>query len=97
MNSKSVDTPMDHNAKLVPNQGQPFLNPKKYIRLVENFNFLIVARSHISIAISVLSQFLNSSCVDHQNAFTLVLKYIKDSPEGYMVTITILKFMLFKC
>jgi len=65
MNSKSVDTPMDHNAKLVPNQGQPFLNPKKYIRLVENFNFLIVARSHISIAISVLSQFLNSSCVDH--------------------------------
>jgi len=30
MNSKSVETPMDPNAKLLPSQGEPLLDPEKY-------------------------------------------------------------------
>jgi len=40
MNSKSVDTPMDPNAKLLPTQGEPLLDLDKYRRLVEKLNLL---------------------------------------------------------
>ena len=70
MNSKSVDTPMDSNAKLLPSQGEPLSDLKKYRRLVAKFNYLIVTRLDISFAVGVVSQFLNSSCVAHLNAVT---------------------------
>jgi len=60
MNSKSVDTPMDPNVKLLPNQGEPLLDLEKYKRLVGKFNYLTVTHSNISFAVSVVSQFLNS-------------------------------------
>ena len=45
----------------------------------------------------MISQFLNSPCVDHWNAFICILKYIKGSSGKkvcYMVTITILKLSI---
>jgi len=30
MNAKPIDTPMDPNTKLVPNQGEPFAKPERY-------------------------------------------------------------------
>jgi len=77
MNSKSIDTPMDPNAKLLPSQGEPLSDPEKYRRLVGKLNYLTVTRPHISFAVSVVGQFLNSPCVDHLNAATRILKYIK--------------------
>ena len=77
MNSKSVDTPMDPNAKLLPSQGESLSDPKKYRRFVGKLNYLTVTRPDIYFAVSVMSQFLNSPCVDHLNAFTRILKYIK--------------------
>ena len=65
VNSKSVDTPMDPNVKLLPNQGEPLSDPEKYRRLVGKLNYLTVARPDISFAVSVVSQFLNSPCEDH--------------------------------
>jgi len=62
MNSKSVDTPMDPNVKLLPNQGEPFSVPEKYRRLVEQLNFLTITHPDIFFAVSVVSQFLNSPC-----------------------------------
>jgi len=58
MNSKSVDTLMDPNVKLLPNQGKPFSDPKKYKRLVGKLNYLIVTCPDISFAVSVVSNFL---------------------------------------
>jgi len=40
MNSKSVDTLMDPNVKLLPNQGEPLADPKKCMRLVGKLNYI---------------------------------------------------------
>ena len=80
LNSKSVETPMDPNVKLLPSQGEPLSDPEKYRRLVGKLNYLTVTRPDISFAVSAVSQFLNSPCVDHLNAVTRILKYIKGSP-----------------
>jgi len=65
MSSKSVDTPMDPNTKLLPYQGEPISDPEQYRRLVGKLNYLTITRLDISFAISVVSQFLNSPCEDH--------------------------------
>ena len=80
MNSKHVDTPMDPNAKLLPSQGEPLSDPEKYRRLIGKLNYLIVTHPDISFAVSVVSQFVNSPCIDHLNTVTRILKYIKSSP-----------------
>jgi len=79
MNSKFVDTPMDPNVKLLPNQWEPLSDPEKYRRLVGKLNYLIVTRPNIFFAVSVVSQFLNSPCEDHWNAVIRIVKYIKGS------------------
>jgi len=38
MDSKSVEKPMNHNAKLLPSQGEPLSNLEKYRRLVGKLN-----------------------------------------------------------
>jgi len=80
VSSKSVDTPMDPNTKLLPNQGEPISDPEQYRRLVGKLNYLTVTHPDISFAVSVVSQFLNSPCEDHWNAVIRILKYIKRSP-----------------
>ena len=47
LNSKSVETPMDPNAKLLPSQGELLSDPEKYRRLVEKLNYLPVTRPDI--------------------------------------------------
>jgi len=44
MNSKLVDTPMDPNTKLLPNQGEFILDPESNRRLVGNLNDLTLTR-----------------------------------------------------
>jgi len=80
VSSKSVDTPLDPNTKLLPNQGEPISGPEQYRRLVGKLNYLTVTRPDISFVVSVVSQFLNSPCEDHWNAVIRILKYIKRSP-----------------
>jgi len=47
--------------------------------LVGKLNYLTITRPNISFAVSVVSQFLNSTCEDHCNAIIHILKYIKRS------------------
>jgi len=70
LNSKFVETPMNPNAKLLPSQGELLSDPEKYRRLVGKLNYLTITRPDISFAVSMVSQFLNSPCVDHLNAVT---------------------------
>jgi len=93
MNSKSVDTPMYSNVKLLPSQGEFLLDIEKYRRLVGKLDYLTITRPDISFAVSVVSQFLSSPCVDHLNAVTHILKYIKGSPRKglLLVIMTILE------
>jgi len=82
---------MDPNVKLLPSQGELLSDPEKYRRLVGKLNYLTVTRPDISFAVSVVSQFLNSPCVDHLNAVTRILKYIKGSPRKGLLYMTILE------
>ncbi|KAK2435379.1 hypothetical protein QL285_020443 [Trifolium repens] len=79
-NAKPVDTPMDPNVKLLPNQREPLSDSGRYSRLVEKLNYLTVTRPNISFAVSVVSQFLNSPCQEHMDVVIRILKYIKGAP-----------------
>ena len=77
---KHVDTPMDPNVKLLPNQGELFSDVRRYRRLVGKLNYLTVTRPDISFAVSVVSQFLNSPCEGHWEAVVRILRYLKRAP-----------------
>nr|KYP70478.1 Retrovirus-related Pol polyprotein from transposon TNT 1-94 [Cajanus cajan] len=84
-NYKPVDTPMDPNVKLMPNQGEPYPDPGRYQRLVEKLNYFTMTRLDISFPVSVVSQFLNSPCESHWLAVVRILRYIKRSPGKGLV------------
>ncbi|KAM3291620.1 putative mitochondrial protein like [Capsicum chacoense] len=81
LNCKPIDTPMDPNIKLVPGQGEPLKDPGRYRRLVGKLNYLTITRPDISLAVSVVSQFLQDPCKDHWDAVIRILKYIKKAPR----------------
>ena len=55
MESKPIDTPMDLNVKLLPNQGEHFANQGKYWKFVGNLNYLTISWLDISLTVSVVS------------------------------------------
>ncbi|RVW91956.1 Retrovirus-related Pol polyprotein from transposon RE1 [Vitis vinifera] len=77
---KLVDTPMDPNVKLIPGQGEPLGDPRRYRRLVGKLNYLTITRPDISFPVSVVSQFLQSPCDSHWDAVIRILRYIKSTP-----------------
>ena len=58
LDCKPLDTPMDLNVKLVPGQGEPLRDPRRYRRLVGKLNYVTIIRLDISFAMNVVSQFL---------------------------------------
>ena len=52
---KPVDTLVDLIVKIVPGQGEPLRDPKRYRRLVGRLNYLTITRPDISFPISVVS------------------------------------------
>ncbi|RVX09284.1 Retrovirus-related Pol polyprotein from transposon RE2 [Vitis vinifera] len=80
LDCKPVDTPMDPNVKLVPGQGEPLGDPRRYRRLVGKLNYLTITRPDISFPVSVVSQFLQSPCDSHWDAVIRILRYIKSTP-----------------
>ena len=56
---------MDLNVKIVPGQGEPLQDPRRYQQLVGKLNYLTITRLDISFHVSVVSQFLQSPCDGH--------------------------------
>ena len=77
LDCKPIDTPMDSNVKLVPRQGEPLRDPKRYRWLVGRLNYLTITRPNISFLMSVVSQFLQSPCDSHWDVVIRILRYIK--------------------
>ncbi|RVW87762.1 hypothetical protein CK203_043984 [Vitis vinifera] len=48
LDCKPVDTPMDPNVKLIPGQGEPLGDPRRYRQLVDKLNYLTITRLDIS-------------------------------------------------
>ncbi|RVW25264.1 Retrovirus-related Pol polyprotein from transposon RE2 [Vitis vinifera] len=80
LDCKPVDTPMDSNVKLIPGQGEPLGDPRRYWRLVGKLNYLTITCPDISFPISVVSQFLQSPCDSHWDVVIRILRYIKSTP-----------------
>ena len=74
---KPVDILMDPNFKLIPGQGEPLRDPRRYRRLMGRLNYLTITRPDISFPVSVVSQFLQSPCDSHWDAVIRILHYIK--------------------
>ena len=81
INCKQVDTTMYPNVKLLPYQGEPYSDPGRYRKLVEKMNYLTLTRPGISFSISIVSQFVNSPCVNHWYVVVQILNYIKRAPR----------------
>ena len=77
---RHVETPMDPNIKLLPEQGEPLSDPRRYRRLVGKLNYLTITRPDISFAVSVVSQFLQDPRVTHWDAAMRIVRYIKKTP-----------------
>ena len=56
------------------------LDPERYRRLVGKLNYLKATRPHISFAVNVAGQFLDSPTVCHWEAVVRILKYLKSAP-----------------
>ncbi|XP_070004814.1 secreted RxLR effector protein 161-like [Nicotiana sylvestris] len=76
---RPVDTLMDPNSKLLPEQGEPLSDPARYRRLVGKLNYLKVTRPDISFPVSVVSQFMDSSCDSHLDVVVRILLCIKSA------------------
>ena len=77
LDCKPVDTPMDLNVKLVPGQGEPLRDPRRYRRLLGKVNYLTITWPDISFLVSVVSQFLQSPCDSYWDAAVRILCYVK--------------------
>ena len=55
LGAKLVNSPMDTNSKLMPDQEELLSDPSQYSRLVRRLNYLIVTRPDIVFAMSVVS------------------------------------------
>jgi len=67
-NCRPIDSPMDPNQKLLPNQGEPYSDPERYQRLVGKLIYLTITRPDISFTVGVVSQFMQSPHNHHWDA-----------------------------
>ena len=77
LDCKPVDTLMDPNVKILLGQGEHVRDLGRYQRLVGKLNYLTITRLDISFSVSVVSQFLQSSCDNHRDAAVRILLYVK--------------------
>ena len=76
---------MDSNVKLVPGQGEPLQDPRRYRRLVGKLNYLTITRLDIYFPVSVVSQFRQSPCDSHWDVAVPILRYVKGTPGQGML------------
>ena len=73
LDCKPIDTHMDSNVKLVPEQGEPLRDLGRYQRLVDKLNYLIITRPDISFVVSIVSPFLQSLSDSHSDVIIHIL------------------------
>jgi hypothetical protein len=80
LGSKPVSTPSDPSCKLHQDSSQPYPDIPAYRRLVGRLLYLNATRPDITFSTQQLSQFLSAPTMNHFNAATRILKYLKTCP-----------------
>ena len=75
-----MDTPMDPNLKLFPNQVELLEDKGRYRRLVGKQNYLTMTWSDIAYPIIVVSQFISAPRTSHWDVVVMILQYMKSAP-----------------
>ncbi|XP_071933224.1 uncharacterized protein [Coffea arabica] len=77
---KPVSTPMIPNLQLT-NEGELLEDPGRYRKLVEKLNNLTVTHLDIAYSVSVVSQYMSNSTVNHWAVVEQILCYLKRAPR----------------
>jgi hypothetical protein len=76
---KPIDTPIESNIKLGPNDGEALTDISQFQRLVGKLIYLAVTRPDITFPINVVSQFMHAPRTTHMDAVVQILRYLKGS------------------
>lgn len=79
LGAKPKSTPMEPRVNLCAN-GDDYKDPSQYRRLVGRLLYLNITRPDITFAVQQLSQYMSTPKVQHFNATTHLIKYLKGSP-----------------
>ncbi|PHT25898.1 hypothetical protein CQW23_34479 [Capsicum baccatum] len=71
---------MDPTLKFSKDDGLLFENPERYRRLVGKLIYLTVTRLDLTLALGVVTQFMQNPRQDHWEDFYPILRYLKKSP-----------------
>jgi hypothetical protein len=77
---KPIDTPIEPNIKLGPNDGEALMDISQFQRLVRKLIYLTVTRPDITFAVNVVSQFMHAPRTTHMDAVVRILRYFKECP-----------------
>lgn len=90
LGGKISTLPLDQNAQLSKDQGEPIPNPKVYRRLIGRLMYLMLTRPDLTYSIQVLSQFMGTPVDQYLKAAYKVLRYLKGtSGQGLLYSSTI--------
>lgn len=85
LDCKSIDSPMDQNKKLMTEEGESFVDPERYRRLVGKLIYLTITKLDLCFAVRVVGQFMQVPCFGQWNAIIHILRYLKMSlGQGFM-------------
>jgi hypothetical protein len=75
--NKTVDTPIEVNARYSSSEGLPLIDPTLYRTIVGSLVYLTITRSDIVYAVHVVSQFVASPTTVHWAAVLRILRYLR--------------------
>ena len=75
-NNRTVDTPLETNARYTPTDGVPLTDPNLYRTIVGSLVYLTVTRPDIAHAVHIVSQFVTAPTSTHWAAVLRILRYL---------------------
>jgi hypothetical protein len=77
IDNKSVDTPIEVNARYSSSNGLPLTDPTLYHSIVGSLLYLTITRPNIVYVVYVVSQFVDSLTIIHWATIFRILRYLQ--------------------